>query len=110
MRKTIQQLLLQEIASWQHRGLIDRQTQDHLSAPYRRPGQLLSTVLQWLGVGAVLLMGMAVLDSVGLLIQLTRSLIISAVLFFSQAWSCGGAGCAWRVILLVISGLPELPF
>ncbi len=61
MRKTTQQLMVQNIADWQHRGLIDQQTQERLSAPYQRPDQLLSTVLQWLGIGAVLLIGMAIL-------------------------------------------------
>lgn len=79
MRKTTQQLMVHEIADWQHRGLIDLQTQERLSAPYQRPGQLLSTVLQWLGIGAVLLIGMAILGGVSLL---SESVTLGAVLFF----------------------------
>ncbi|WP_448105627.1 hypothetical protein [Pseudomonas lini] len=79
MRKTTKQLMVHEIADWQHRGLIDRQTQERLSAPYQRPGQLLSTVLQWLGIGAMLLIGMTILGGVSLLGQ---SVILGVVLFF----------------------------
>lgn len=79
MTKTMQQLMLQEIADWQHRGLIDPQTRERLSAPYQRPGQLLSTVLQWLGIGAVLLTGMAILGGVSLL---SESITLGVVLFF----------------------------
>ncbi|WP_439854778.1 hypothetical protein [Pseudomonas yamanorum] len=79
MSKTTQQLMVHEIASWQHRGLIDRQTQERLSEPYQRPGQLLSTVLQWLAIGAVLVIGIAILGGVSLLSQ---SIILGVVLFF----------------------------
>lgn len=79
MRQTTQQLMLDEIAGWQHRGLIDPSTQERLSAPYQRPGQLLSTVLQWLGIGAVLLIGMAILGGVSLL---SESLFLGVALFF----------------------------
>lgn len=79
MRKTTQQLMVHEIADWQHRGLINPQTQERLSAPYRRPGQLLSTVLQWLGIGAVLLIGMAILGGVSFL---SESVTLGVVLFF----------------------------
>lgn len=79
MRKTTQQLMLHDIASWQHRGLIDQQTQERLSAPYQRPDQLLSTVLQWLGIGAVLLIGMAILAGVS---YLSESATLGVVLFF----------------------------
>ncbi|MDU8358890.1 hypothetical protein [Pseudomonas syringae group sp. J309-1] len=78
MRKTTQQLMVQNIADWQHRGLIDQQTQERLSAPYRRPNQLLSTVLQWLGIGAVLLIGMAILGGVS---YLSESVALGVVLF-----------------------------
>lgn len=79
MKQTTQQRMLHEIADWQHRGLIDRTTQQHLSAPYQRPGQLLSTVLQWLGIGAVILVGMAILTGVSLL---SDSVVVGALLFF----------------------------
>ena len=42
---------------------IDADTPARLSTPYEQPGQLLSSVLQWLGIGAVLLIGMAVLGA-----------------------------------------------
>lgn len=79
MRTTTKQLMIHEIAGWQQRGLIDRSTQVRLSEPYQRPGQGLSTVLQWLGIGAVLLMGMAILGSLGLVSQ---SIIVAALLLF----------------------------
>lgn len=67
MKSAIQELMLHEIADWQQRGLIDRPTQQRLSTPYQRPGQRLATALQWLGIGAVLLIGMAVLGGVSYL-------------------------------------------
>ena len=84
MTKTTQQLMLNDIAAWQHQGLIDPHTQERLSAPYQRPNQLLSTVLQWLGIGAVLLMGMAILGGVS---YLSESAALGVVLFFTA----GGA-------------------
>ncbi|WDG78626.1 hypothetical protein PUP68_14765 [Pseudomonas chlororaphis] len=80
MRKTTQQMLLHEIADWRHRGLIDAEAQQRLGALYERPEHRLSTVLQWLGIGAVLLIGMAVLGGVGLLAE---SVLVGAVLFFA---------------------------
>jgi hypothetical protein len=79
MRTTTQQLLLHEIADWHHRGLIDAEAQQRLSAPYQRQGYILSTALQWLGIGAVLLIGMAVL---GGLSMLSQSVLVGSVLFF----------------------------
>lgn len=80
MRKATQQLLLQEIADWRHRGLIDAPLQHRLGALYERPENRLSIVLQWLGIGAVILIGMAVLGGVSLL---SESLLVGAVLFFA---------------------------
>ncbi|CAI8785625.1 DUF2157 domain-containing protein [Pseudomonas chlororaphis] len=80
MRKTTQQMLLHEIADWRHRGLIDAEAQQRLGALYERPEHRLSTVLQWLGIGAVLLIGMAVLGGIGLLAE---SVLVGAVLFFA---------------------------
>lgn len=79
MRKTTQHLMAHEIASWQHRGLIDQQTQERLSAPYQRPSQLLSIALQWLGIGAALLIGMAIVGGVSFL---SESVTLGVVLFF----------------------------
>lgn len=79
MRETTKQLMVHHIAAWQHQGLIDLQTQERLSAPYQRPNQLLSTVLKWLGIGAVLLIGMAILEGVN---YLSGSAALGAVLFF----------------------------
>ncbi|AZF02724.1 hypothetical protein C4J95_5310 [Pseudomonas orientalis] len=71
--------MVREIADWQHRGLIDRQTRARLSAPYQRPGQRLSTVLQWLGITAVLLIGMTILGGASLL---SESVTFGVALFF----------------------------
>ncbi|PWK28761.1 DUF2157 domain-containing protein [Pseudomonas sp. OV226] len=79
MKNTTPQMMIYEIADWHHQGLIDRQTQDLLSAPYQRPNQLLSTALQWLAIGALLLIGMAILGGVGLL---SESFLLAAVLCF----------------------------
>jgi len=87
MRKTTKQLLVHEIADWHHRGLIDAEARKRLSAPYEQPGQLLSNVLQWLGIGAVLLIGMAVLGGLSLFSQ---SVTVGAMLFFFA-----GAGLWW---------------
>ena len=87
MRKTTKQLLVHEIADWHHRGLIDADTRKRLSTPYEQPGQLLSSVLQWLGIGAVLLIGMAVLGGVSLF---SESVMVGAMLFF-----CAGVGLWW---------------
>ncbi|WP_338523831.1 hypothetical protein NUH87_29685 [Pseudomonas batumici] len=92
MRKTTKQLLVHEIADWHHRGLIDADARKRLSAPYEQPGHLLSSVLQWLGIGAVLLIGMAVLGGMSLLSQ---SVMVGAVLFF-----LAGAGLWWGGVRL----------
>jgi len=89
MRKTTQQLLVHEIADWHHRGLIDAETRQRLSALYQRPGHLLSTVLQWLGIGAVLLVGLATLGGLSLISQ---SAVVGALLFFiagASLWAIG---------------------
>ncbi|NVZ69295.1 hypothetical protein [Pseudomonas costantinii] len=101
MRKATQELMLREIADWQHRGLIDTQTQERLGAPYRRPGQLLSTVLQWLGIGAVLLIGAAILGGVSVL---SESVTLGTVLFF-----IAGGGLWWVGVRLARDPAGRMP-
>ncbi|RMT59267.1 hypothetical protein ALP29_01715 [Pseudomonas syringae pv. avii] len=101
MSKSTRQLMLDEIADWQRRGLIDGATRQRLSAPYQRPGQLLSTVLQWLGIGSVLLIGMAVLGGVS---YLSESVTLGVLLFFTA-----GAGLWWGGVRLARDPAGRMP-
>lgn len=67
MRQSTAQLLARESADWHHRGLIDRVLADQLGRRYDRRGAAFATLIAWLGLAAIFLLGMAVLTAIGML-------------------------------------------
>jgi hypothetical protein len=69
MKKAISELLARESADWHHRGLIDAALSDRLGRRYDRQGVATAGLIAWLGFGAIFLLGMAVIATIGALSQ-----------------------------------------
>jgi hypothetical protein len=67
MRPVTHDLMSREATDWHQQGLIDRPLLDLLLQRYARRGEMLTTLLKWLGVFAIVQLGLAVLASVALL-------------------------------------------
>lgn len=67
MRAVTHDLLSREATDWHQQGLIDRPLFDLLLQRYARRGEILATLLKWLGLFAIFQLGLAVLASVALL-------------------------------------------
>lgn len=80
MKKAKAELLLQEIAAWRQEQCIDAATAERLAQRYRQPGSAVAVLLRWLGLGSVLLLGMALFAAVKLLLDaaLLSTLLVAA--------------------------------
>lgn len=77
MRSVTHDLLSREATDWHQQGLIDRPLLDLLLQRYARRGEILATLLKWLGIFAILQLGLAVLASIAFLL---KSALLAAVL------------------------------
>lgn len=77
MRQKNAALLAREAADWQHRGLIEPPLAATLAGRYDHTSQFVATVIKWLGLIGVLLVGMAIMAGIGLA---TDSLAADAVM------------------------------
>ena len=69
MRAVTHDLLSREATDWHQQGLIDRPLLDLLLQRYARRGEFLATLLKWLGIFAILQLGLAVLASIAFLLN-----------------------------------------
>jgi uncharacterized membrane protein len=69
MRQATARLLAAESADWLHRGLIDLALADRLGRRYDRRGAAMASLVTWLGLFAMLLLGGAVLSTIGYMAQ-----------------------------------------
>lgn len=69
MRTVTQQLLLYEATAWHQQGLIDRPLLELLRQRYAQRSEYLATILKWLGLFAILQLGLAVLAFIALWAQ-----------------------------------------
>lgn len=77
MRSTLRLHLAREVADWHHQGLIDAALAEQLARRYGRRGDFGAALLKWLGLLAVLLLGLSVL---ALVATVTESLLVGALL------------------------------
>jgi hypothetical protein len=77
MRPNTRNLLTQEVAAWHHQGLIDRSLFETLLPRYETRGRFLAVLLKWLGLFAILQLGLAVLAFIAIM---SESALIAAVL------------------------------
>ncbi|MBL8259852.1 MAG: hypothetical protein JNM60_08605 [Candidatus Competibacteraceae bacterium] len=78
MRPVTHDLLSREATDWHQQGLIDRPLLELLLQRYARRGEILATLLKWLGIFAILQLGLAVLASIAFL--LNSALVAAALL------------------------------
>lgn len=67
MRPVTHDLMSREAIDWHQQGLIDRPLLDLLLQRYAQRGEVLTTLLKWLGLFAIFQLGLAVLASVAFL-------------------------------------------
>ncbi|HCK81533.1 MAG TPA: hypothetical protein PK880_04420 [Candidatus Competibacter sp.] len=81
MRAVTHDLLSREATDWHQQGVIDRPLLDLLLQRYARRGEFLTALLKWLGVFAILQLGLAVLASIAFLLQsaTVATLILGAI-------------------------------
>jgi hypothetical protein len=89
MRKATQETMVQAVADWRHRGLIDGEQQAVLTKRYDSPNSLGRILLQWLGLCAIFLIGMGILGLIGMM---TESLGLGAVMLGMAAAACWFSG------------------
>ena len=87
MRAITREVLTREITSWHQQGLIDRSLLETLLPRYESQGRFLTALLKWIGLFALLQLGLAVLAAIA---ALAESALLAAVLL-------GGVGVGlWR--------------
>jgi len=67
MRHATHDLLVREATGWHQQGLIDRSLLDVLLERHAQRGELLATLLKWLGLFAIFQLGLAVLAFIALM-------------------------------------------
>src|SRR5450432_873181 len=88
MKQSSKEIMMSAVADWRHRGLIDGALQTTLATRYDTPNSFSKALLQWLGLGAIFLLGLGVF---GLIAVLSGSPGVAAVLMGI------GAVATWRV-------------
>jgi hypothetical protein len=104
MRKTSQETIVQAVADWRHRGLIDGECQERLTKRYDSPDSLGRILLQWLGLCAIFLIGLGILSLIGMM---SGSLGLGAVLLGVAAgtsWYFGTRMCTDPLRRYSVSG------
>ncbi len=87
MRAITREVLTREITAWHQQGLIDRSLLETLLPRYESQGRFLTALLKWIGLFALLQLGLAVLAAIA---ALAESALLAAVLL------AGVAAGLWR--------------
>lgn len=69
MRSVTRDVLTREVTDWHQQGLIDRSLLDVLLPRYETEGRFLTALLKWIGLFALLQLGLAVLAAIAALAQ-----------------------------------------
>ena len=69
MKQSSRQAIAREVADWHQRGLIGQELMATLSARYDRRGAMLTSLLKWLGLFAIAMLGTSLLAVFGAMFQ-----------------------------------------
>ena len=69
MKQATREVLAREVADWHHRGIIGQELLTTLSARYERRGAVLTTLLKWLGLFAVAMLGISIVALFGAMLN-----------------------------------------
>lgn len=102
MRHVTHDLLVREATGWHQQGLIDRSLLDVMVERHAQRGDILTTLLKWLGLFAILQLGLAVLAFIALM---SKSAGVAALLLGGVS-----AGLWYFGVRMVIDPRRRYPF
>ena len=114
MRSATKRRIAQEVLNWRHDGVISAELAELLAVRYDTGASMMSTSLRWLGIFAVVLLGMSVLGLVGMALGeaalyispfLLGAVAVSAIYFGAQMASSAEQRYPLSGTVLLTAGL-----